>query len=793
MTSTITPSIKPRLGALLLAACYCGASVAAPTLPQVAAGQATFSQQGSVFSITNTPGTIINWQTFNIDAGEVTRFIQQSADSAVLNRVLGQDPTKILGALESNGKVFLINPNGILFGKGSRVDVNGLVASSLGMSDTDFLGGKKVFRAGDVAGTVRNEGTITTPGGGQVFLVAPDVENAGVITTPKGDVILAAGKSVQLVDSSDPDLRVEINAPAGQAVNLGQVVAHGGRIGIYGALVSQRGSVNANSAVRGENGRIVLKASGSVLLDADSVTSAAGSQDADGGTVQVLGDQVTVATGAGIDASGRNGGTVLVGGDGQADSGIQRAQKTVVASGAAIHADGANGDGGKVMVWADDTTAAHGTVSARGSAHGGAVATAGHAVDVDGIAVDASGDKGKNGSWRLAPYDIEVVAGGAAGAADVAPGTAPAPMAVTRVAPGTLTAAGTDVILQAQHDLTVTDALDAAGSVRAQVGNDIHINAQVSAGGDFDFHAGNAFLLGANGTLKTGNNIGITANQVTLDGNIIGNGQLPTLAFLSVEPGRAISIGTVKDGTDALVLDPASLARLSKNLGAIRVGDGGHSGAVTVDSALSAATSVVLENAGDIRVRAPVDLSASADSHFTASQYAVGGLVDIASPLKASKSVLLQGDGLALGATVTADSVSLMPNSVDAHMSIGGDIPAGGFALAQEGLGNVRARELIIGALAGSTGGIEVVGAVTLTGSGAPAKLVLDAGAGELAIKAPLNAAGTVALKSSLGIHEAQDGAVNAADLALRSGGDVYLERKGRMPVGATVAAILTQ
>jgi filamentous hemagglutinin family protein len=109
-------------------------------------GQATFNQQGNVFSITNTPGAIINWQSFNVGAGEVTRFIQQSSDSAVLNRIVGQDPTKILGALQSNGKVFLINPNGILFGQGARVDVNGLVASTLNMSTPISWPGRRTSR-----------------------------------------------------------------------------------------------------------------------------------------------------------------------------------------------------------------------------------------------------------------------------------------------------------------------------------------------------------------------------------------------------------------------------------------------------------------------------------------------------------------------------------------------------------------------------------------------------------------------------------------------------------------------
>ncbi|KQV83148.1 hypothetical protein ASD15_31290, partial [Massilia sp. Root351] len=103
-------NLKRKLLAATVAACFGAAAQANPTAPQVVAGQAQFSQQGNLFSIANAPNTIINWQSFSINAGEITRFIQQGGDSKVLNRIVGQDPSKILGALQSNGKVYLINP-----------------------------------------------------------------------------------------------------------------------------------------------------------------------------------------------------------------------------------------------------------------------------------------------------------------------------------------------------------------------------------------------------------------------------------------------------------------------------------------------------------------------------------------------------------------------------------------------------------------------------------------------------------------------------------------------------------
>lgn len=132
-----TAPLRRKLIAVLVAACYTGAQ-AAPVSPTVVAGQASFNLQGKTYSITNTPNTIINWQSFSVASDEITRFIQQSADSKVLNRITGQSPTQILGSLQSNGKVFLINPNGVIFGAGSRVDVNGLVASSLAISNAEI-------------------------------------------------------------------------------------------------------------------------------------------------------------------------------------------------------------------------------------------------------------------------------------------------------------------------------------------------------------------------------------------------------------------------------------------------------------------------------------------------------------------------------------------------------------------------------------------------------------------------------------------------------------------------------
>jgi filamentous hemagglutinin family protein len=416
-----TASLRRRLLPLLIAGCFAGNAIANPLGPQVVNGQAGFINQGNTLSVTNTPGAIINWQSFSINPGELTRFIQQNPNSAVLNRIVGGDPSQILGALQSNGKVFLINPNGILFGQGAQVDVNGLVASSLNISNEDFLTGRLNFKAGDRTAAVRNQGVITTPSGGQVYLIAPNVENSGIITSPKGDVVLAAGHSVQLVDSANPDLHVVVSAPDNEALNLGQIVAHSGKVGIYGALVKQRGIVNANSAVVGENGKIVFKASGDTILDAGSKTTATGAGK--GGDIHLLGERVGLNGDARVDASGQyGGGTILVGGDYHGSNPeMPNATRAYVGPDAELRADAIQGgDGGKVIVWSDEVTRDYGRISAHGGAqggNGGFVESSGKQYLDHRAKVDVGAPMGQGGTLLLDPATITLVGGAGDGAA----------------------------------------------------------------------------------------------------------------------------------------------------------------------------------------------------------------------------------------------------------------------------------------------------------------------------------------------------------------------------------------
>jgi len=227
-----------RLIAVAIFACIASAPAwSNPTAPQMVNGSASFNQAGNLLTIRNSNGAIINWNTFSIGANETTRFLQASANSAVLNRVVTSDPSILLGTLSSNGKVWLVNPAGIMVGQGARIDVNGFVASTLNVRNEDFLAGRLNFGGTPNAGSIQNFGQITTPTGGSVYLIAPNVENHGIINAPNGEVILVAGQTAQIIDTGTPGVKVDITGAESNVTNLGEIVAEAGRIGMVGVLV----------------------------------------------------------------------------------------------------------------------------------------------------------------------------------------------------------------------------------------------------------------------------------------------------------------------------------------------------------------------------------------------------------------------------------------------------------------------------------------------------------------------------------------------------------------------------
>lgn len=260
-----------QLFALLTAGAIAVPALSNPLGPHVVNGSASFNQSGSVLTVTNSNGAIINWNKFSIAAGETTHFSQPSASSSVLNRVMS-DPTVIYGTLSSNGNVWLVNPSGIMIGAGGRIDTAGFVASTLNVSDEDFLAGRHVFVDGSAAGSIIIQGEITTPAGGSVYLVGANVTNEGIITTPQGEVILTAGAAVIKIADSLPigSLTVASNGNltlTGTATGGNLTLIGSGNIAIAGS--SSGGSLSLTSgklAVPADARKLLQRTAGSIAL-----------------------------------------------------------------------------------------------------------------------------------------------------------------------------------------------------------------------------------------------------------------------------------------------------------------------------------------------------------------------------------------------------------------------------------------------------------------------------------------------------------------------------------------------
>ncbi len=186
------------LGGVLLVGA--GPASANPSGPQVQHGQVQILPGQHMQINQYTDRAIIDWQSFSVGVGESVRFLQPSDLAVILNRVVGQDPSSIMGQLQANGTVFLINPNGILFGPNSTVNVGSLVATTLDMTNEDFLAGQYRFqqRADSEYASVVNQGQITINDGGFAILTGPMVANEGMIVAKAGHVRLQAGDSATL-------------------------------------------------------------------------------------------------------------------------------------------------------------------------------------------------------------------------------------------------------------------------------------------------------------------------------------------------------------------------------------------------------------------------------------------------------------------------------------------------------------------------------------------------------------------------------------------------------------------
>ncbi|HHF1116636.1 TPA: filamentous hemagglutinin N-terminal domain-containing protein [Haemophilus influenzae] len=354
----------------------------------------------------NSVNAIINWKQFNIGQNEMVQFLQESNNSAVFNRVTSDQISQLKGILDSNGQVFLINPNGITIGKDAIINTNGFTASTLDISNENIKARNFTFeQTKDKAlAEIVNHGLITVGKDGSVNLIGGKVKNEGVISVNGGSISLLAGQKITISDIANPTITYSIAAPENEAVNLGNIFTKGGKINVRAANIRNQGKLSADSVSKDKSGNIVLSAKEGEA-EIGGVISAQ-NQQAKGGKLMITGDKVTLKTGAVIDLSGKEGGETYLGGDerGEGKNGIQLAKKTSLEKGSTINVSGKE-KGGRAIVWGD-IALIDGNINAQGSGDiaktGGFVETSGHDLFIkDNTTVDAK-------EWLLDPDNVSI-------------------------------------------------------------------------------------------------------------------------------------------------------------------------------------------------------------------------------------------------------------------------------------------------------------------------------------------------------------------------------------------------
>lgn len=558
-----------KIQVLLLLPCllfWQAAAWALPTGYQPVAGNVTFSGDNQTLNvISGSHRSIVNYQSFNIGSGETVNFRLPGSSSVILNRVLGGDPSSIFGRLNSNGQVFLVNPNGILFGPGAQVNVGSLFASTLGISDEDFMGGRLAFQqdASRPAASIVNQGRMQIEPGGYGVLAAAAIRNEGEIIAPQGQVHLAVGQRVTLKTDDFLGVEVTVDEPLRRQVetlqtaieNSGTLRADDGLVrlqvnlteNLYEKAINNTGLIAAKGVVK-QGGVVEFIADGpQSLIENHGTVDVSGSLDMpDGGQVAMRGGDIMQA--GMISANAAEGGKA-----GQID--LRAVDTLRLGSGSRTEAQAADlrGSGGRIIVWSDRFTDLSEGASVNADAglldgHGGFIELSSQDVVRLGGNLSAAGYAGQAGTILIDPTNVRItnlsLNGGSAGIPHTDPNNAggestfdPASFVgfanvnieatndITIESPFALNnvTAGNNLTLRAGNDITIQEALSTNGG---------HINliadADLSAtGGPVSNGAGSITVTGTGSIASNNGNITLQGAGMDISGLVdAGNGRV---------------------------------------------------------------------------------------------------------------------------------------------------------------------------------------------------------------------------------------------------------------------------
>gem|GEM_PF-5198223 len=353
----------------------------------------------------NSQSAIVNWNSFSIAPNLAVTFIQPNGSSVILNRVTGGEASQIQGSIISNGKVFLVNPNGILFSNTSQINVGSIVASTLDITDSNFNSGKLIFeRTSDGSATVTNQGSINAVSGYVALLSNGDVRNEGTIVANGGTVVLGAGRKMTLDLQGDGLMQVMIDiGDAGVVTNTNLIRADGGKImlvadpSVIQMAVNQTGIIQATSLAT-HNGEIVLSGGTLGQVNVDGVTSVKSSSGM-GGKILISGQDINVSGELVTDGHGPLGtGTITL----NATNNIATTNSAVLE--ASVFDVGGQISGGSINITANGAASIKGLLQANGGpavGDGGNIQITATTVDISGAKLSVSAPAGKLGTINV--------------------------------------------------------------------------------------------------------------------------------------------------------------------------------------------------------------------------------------------------------------------------------------------------------------------------------------------------------------------------------------------------------
>jgi filamentous hemagglutinin family protein len=563
-----------------------------PSGMDVAAGIASLEHHANELRVTVGDRAVLNWQDFSIGSNEVTRFIQPTDQSVVLNRVVGGTSSTIDGLLQANGRLLLLNPAGILIGPTGVIHTAGLVASTLDVMNFDPDAPEGMHFCGGSGAAVANYGRIHAPGG-EVVLLGEMVSNHGVIQSD--GVRLGAGRDIVLMPLGEQRLIIqpsmERRGVDGIALNQqGRIEAIQAELRAdpnpYALAINHGGYVDA-LCVAEVNGRIRLVADGGRIESTGQLV--ARNETGVGGTVHLIADQIAFGSNARIDVSGsQGGGTALIGGDYHGTNPeFPTASHLVVDGDVSITADALErGDGGRAILWGKDVCGCFGAVSAQGGpdgGNGGLIEVSGHGwYSVEGARLQTLAPMGRNGTLSFDPVNVTIsnnpnagisanpppayVFNGAAGSWNVNVTSLQGFLASNNVEISTSSISGTDPGLAGNIDVNnnVTWATDSLLTMRADsvmtIADGVTVsNTSATAGTNLvmDLHAATLNVgaaTNANASVITANNKSIQVSAGAI--NIIGG---------AVNTGVYSGIQTVNAGTIAIETSGSVLLQAGMN------------------------------------------------------------------------------------------------------------------------------------------------------------------------------------------------------------------------------------